>query len=281
MLFEKKKTGEEADYHFYWTKRFQLIECAGCENISFLESYGDNFMMTGNEHDGMEYYENDDIYPPYLKNGEELKQLNQVPENIRRIYRETVNAFKIESLLLTAAGFRAVIEAICNYLKIKQANLAERIDLLHSKGHLSKSESKRLHSIRFLGNKALHEIETPKPEQLAILLNIINHLLGNLFINDKMMRDKLDIAVDNYEEFTTMLLKLVKKEMIAAQISIDNILGKSRHLVSKKNYTDFTAAFVKEVKAGKYDFLEIVDETKSLFHIKSLPDLKTLWEFDI
>ncbi|MDR6784084.1 DUF4145 domain-containing protein [Pedobacter africanus] len=281
MLFEKKKSGEEIDYNFFWVTRFQLIECAGCENISFLESYGDSFMMTGNDHDGIEYYENAKIYPPYLKNGEELKQDLQIPQNIRNIYRETVNAFKIESLLLTAAGFRAVIEAICNHLKIKQANLADRIDLLHSKGHLSKSESRRLHSIRFLGNKALHEIETPKPEQLVILLNIINHLLSNLFINDKMMKDKLDIVVDTYEEFTIMLQKLVKKEISGTDVTIDSILGKSKHLVSKKNYTIFMETFIKEVKAGKFDFLKIADETKELFHIKSVPKLNSTLEFDI
>ena len=71
-----------------------------------------------------------------------------LPENIRGIYVETIAAFKANISILTAGGLRAIIEALCNHLKIKGANLSERIDLLHNKGHLTLSESKRLHSIR-------------------------------------------------------------------------------------------------------------------------------------
>lgn len=279
LLYEKKTNGEEEDYNFQWITRYQLIECAGCENISFLKLYGDNFMMREGLNGEIDYYEDEEIYPPYLEQGEELKRISQVPENIRSIYKETVNAMKVQSLLLTAAGFRAVIEATCNHLKIKRANLAEGIDLLHSKGYLSRGESRRLHSIRFLGNNALHEIETPKAEQLVILLSIVNHLLSNLFINDKLIKGKLDIPLDNYEDFTNVVRRSVKKEMIGKEIDLDELLGKAKRLMSTKDYKSFRITFINEVKAGSFDFIGLVDEDKARFQVLKEEKMNTTFDF--
>ena len=280
-LFEKKVNGAEEEYGFFWTTRFQIIECAGCENISFLKMYGDNYMMRGDPDGDMEYYEDEDIYPPYLKLGQELKGIHQVPENIRNIYKETINALKIGSLLLTAGGFRAVIEATCNHLKIKQANLAERIDLLHSNGYLSKAESRRLHSIRFLGNSALHEIQTPKSEQLVILLTIVNHLLSNLFISDKLIKGKLDIPLDNYEDFTNVIKRSVRKEMIGTDVRLDELLGKAKRLMSTKDYKSFKASFTDEAEKGVFDFLELGNADSSKFRIIKEPKMLNTFEFDL
>lgn len=131
-------------------------------------------MMRQDPNGEMEYFEDSDVYPPYLGIGEELKGIHQIPETIRKLYKETIDALKVDSLILAAAGFRAIIEAICNYLKINKANLESRINLLFEGVHLTKNESRRLHSVRFLGNNALHETEAPKQEQLGILLRIIN-----------------------------------------------------------------------------------------------------------
>jgi hypothetical protein len=281
VLFEKKTSGSEDEYNFQWINRFRIIECAGCENISFLKMYGDNFMMKDGQDGEMEYYEDNDVYPPYLKQGEELSGIHQLPENIKSIYRETVNALKVGSLLLTAAGFRAVIEATCNHLKIKQANLAERIDLLHSNGYLSKAESRRLHSIRFLGNSALHEIQTPKAEQLVILLGIVNHLLSNLFISDKLIKGKLDIPLDNYDDFVNVIKRSVRKELIGKEVSLDALLDKAKRLMSTKDYKSFRASFVEESGKGGFDFLEVADADSAKFKIIKLPKVVNTFDFDI
>ncbi|WP_367866908.1 DUF4145 domain-containing protein [Pedobacter sp. WC2423] len=279
VLFEKKTKGSEDEYNFQWINRFRVIECAGCENISFLKMYGDNFMMREDPDGGMEYYEDAEVYPPYLYQGEELSGIHQVPENIKSIYKETINALKVGSLLLTAAGFRALIEATCNHLKIKHTNLAERIDLLHSNGYLTKAESRRLHSIRFLGNSALHEIQTPKADQLVILLSIVNHLLSNLFISDKLLKSKLDIPLDNYEDFTNVIKRSVRKDMIGTEVELDDLLGKAKRLMSNKDYKSFTASFTEEAVKGAFDFLELSEAGSARF--KVLKESKVFSTFDI
>lgn len=175
-IHQEKTRGGDDEGYFQWIRNFSIIQCLGCETVSFLEIYGDTEMIEHNENGELDYYYDKSIYPNFLEKSDELENQYFIPESIRIIYKETISAFKANSYILTAGGLRAIIEAICNHLKIKKGNLADRIDLLHNKGHLTLSESKRLHSIRFLGNDALHEIEKPKKEQLYILLDIINHL---------------------------------------------------------------------------------------------------------
>ena len=124
----KTKGGDDNDY-FQWIRKYSIIECLGCETVSFLEIYGDTEMIAHNEDGEPDYYFDNYIYPLYLEESEELEYVHYIPDSIKVIYRETISAFKTNSYILTAGGLRAIIEAICNHLKIKKGNLADRIDL--------------------------------------------------------------------------------------------------------------------------------------------------------
>ena len=277
-LFEIKRKGDEEYGAFQWINEYKVIECCGCENISFLNIYGDNSMIRNVGENDYEYYHNEKIYPYYLKKGVELGKLHLVPKGIRNIYVETINSMKIESLILTAGGFRAIIEAICNHLKIKKTNLEERINLLHNKGYLTLSESKRLHSIRFLGNDALHEIEIPKMEQLILLLEIINHLLANLFINDKIIAGKIETIIDDYEEFSKMFQRKITKDMLGNEFFIESLIGKSKRLLSKSNLEKFSLQLLGEIKKNEIKYLKIIDEKNYKIKVISEPEISFFWE---
>jgi len=272
-LFEKKLRGGDSQDHFQWIEEYLVIECLGCETTSFLKIYGDTDMIENDEEGKPDYYFDKQVYPLFLEKGEELKYEYYLPESISGIYLETISAFKSKSLILTAGGLRAIIEALCNHLKIKKDNLQTRIDLLHGKGHLTLSESKRLHSIRFLGNDALHEMEKPKKEHLYLLLEIINHLLSNLFINDKIIKGKVDTIVDSFWDFKRLVRAKVKKEMIDKEITLLEIIGKAKRLIPKSDYPKFEKEFVAECKLGNYDFIELKKEKNidSAFKITKEP----------
>lgn len=274
----KTKGGDDNDY-FQWIRKYSIIECLGCETISFLEVYGDTEMITHNEDGEPDYYFDNNIYPLYLESSEELNYIYYIPDSIKDIYRETISAFKTNSYILTAGGLRAIIEAICNHLKIKKGNLADRIDLLHNKGHLTLSESKRLHSIRFLGNDALHEIEKPKKDHLFILLDIINHLLSNLFINDKKLKGKFEIIIDKYDEYIKLIRNKIDKDMIGKEFSMKDLLGKSIRLIPKIEYKKLEDEFKKEIKSREIDYVSIIKEPdESIYKIEKEPDFVFDWE---
>lgn len=80
-------------------------------------------------------------------------------------------------------------------------------------------------------------------------------MLSNLFINDKLIKGQLDIPLDNYLEFSSVILRLLKKEMLNKTISLEDILGKTKRLISAKDYKAFKSNFVSEVSEGKHESL--------------------------
>lgn len=277
-IHQEKTKGGDDDGYFQWIRNFSIIQCLGCETISFLEIYGDTEMIEHNEDGEPDYYFDKSIYPSYLEKSDELENQNFIPDSIRIIYQETISTFKANSHILTAGGLRAIIEAICNHLKIKKGNLADRIDLLHSKGHLTLSESNRLHSIRFLGNDALHEIEKPKKEHLYILLDIINHLLANLFINDKKLKGKMDIIIDKYEDYIKLIQNKIDKNMIGQEYTMKKILGKSIRLIPSKDYQQLEDEFKKEIGLGTIDYITISKQPgETVYKVEKEPELTFYW----
>jgi len=277
-LFIKKTKGDDGDGYFQWIEDFSIIECLGCNTISFLRTYGDTSMVEPDEDGNPDYYFENLILPSYLEKSYELVYLRHLPPSIKLIYSETIVSIKSNLSILTAGGLRAIIEAICNHLKIKAKNLEERIDLLHKKGHLTLSESKRLHSIRFLGNDALHEMEKPKKEQLYILLDIVNHLLSNLFINDKIIKGKLETIIDNYEDFLKLVINKINKEMLEQEVTLNQILDKSKRLIKKTSFQEFEERFIKEIESGEHNFIDLIKEEKGLkYKILKQPEFTFNW----
>jgi hypothetical protein len=279
LIHEEKTHGGTDDGYIQWMTTYSLIQCLGCETVSFLEIYGDSEMVEFDEdEEKYEYYVNKTIYPYLLEDVNELEPVHYIPSPIKEIYKETISAYKANCLILTAGGLRAIIEATCNHLKVRKGNLATRIDLLHDKGHLTLNESKRLHSIRFLGNDALHEIENPKKESLIVLFEIVNHLLENLFISDKKIQGKIDTIIDTYDEFLKLLRSLIKKEMVGKEMTLTEILGKSKRLIPNKEFAGFEKNFKSEIKLSKHDFISLSGkkgETK--YKIEKNPGLVFDW----
>lgn len=277
-LFIKKTNGDDGDGYFQWIENFSTIECLGCNTISFLKTYGDTSMVQPDEDGNPDYYFENVIYPSYLEKSYELVYLRHLPPAIKMIYSETIVSLKSNLSILTAGGLRAIIEAICNHLKIRNGNLEERIDLLHKKGHLTLSESKRLHSIRFLGNDALHEMEKPKKEHLFILLDIVNHLLSNLFINDKIIKGRIETMIDNYDDFLKLVLNKINKNMLEQELTLNQILNKSKRLINKNNFNEFEQKFLDEIKSGEHDFITIIEkENEKIYKVIKQPEFTFNW----
>jgi hypothetical protein len=274
-LFEKELKGEDVHDYFQWLEKYIIIECLGCETISFLKIYGNTEMIWYDDEGNREYFFNEDLFPLYLEKVDELKYKNLLPDKIRGIYNETISAFKTNSYILTAGGLRAIIEALCNHLKIKKDNLSNRIDFLHRKGHLTLSESKRLHSIRFLGNDALHEIEKPNKDHLYLLLELINHLLSNLFINDKILKGKVDTIIDTYEEFKRLVMSKLTEELIGKEITLSELIDKTKRLIPKAELSNFEKQLIKDLKANKLDYIELKKEIDNIgiYKILKVPSI--------
>ncbi len=161
----------ELDYGF---TEHMLVQCRGCERVSYREVFHDTSSAFPNDNDEWEIPTSTLTYPK-----RDIGGINSfmLPTIVASIYNETCNAYRDGSMTLAGIGFRATIEAICNDQEISGKELSTRINNLATKGLISKKDSKRLHSIRFMGNDAAHDIKKPSQDSLEAAKIITEHLL--------------------------------------------------------------------------------------------------------
>ncbi len=255
------QSNPNSDYHY--GIEHSIAKCRGCDTISFRLVEYDYEAAYPNE-------EEDWIIPQKVENfpGPSKSRLDtrHVPETVRNIFNETCQAFSSGSYTLAGIGFRATIEAICNDLSISGKELSTRINALSSRGFISKKDSSRLHSIRFMGNDAAHDIKKPSIINLQAALTIAEHLLTTVYILDKEASGKLESIIDSYDNFERLLNKRIENFTAGEEIPIAKILGKDIRLISgsskeiekelhkrigKKEYTKLIFGKIEEYAGSK------------------------------
>ena len=165
------------DYH--WGEDHYFCQCAGCD--SFCYAIAEWSEDQWNPHTGeMEYSWK--TFPRARSSRHPIDDTHDLPNKVRSIYLEIIGALNAQLPVLSAIGLRALIEAICKDQGVKAANLEKLIDGLATNGILSEAQAKILHSHRFLGNVAAHEIESARPKELIAALEIAEAMLRTIYV---------------------------------------------------------------------------------------------------
>ncbi len=195
-------SGSEFDPHerwsIDWTSSHQVVQCQGCMTLSFRKV---SWFSEDVHQIGPDEWENGErviLYPKRSNCTIATKDYWEIPTNLRRIYRESIDCFNNDSLTLTAAGLRIIVEGLCAELEIEDGpkkiipkgvvnevkrskNLDGKINGLHEKGFLTQKNAEILHEHRYLGNTAVHELVQPSREELILAINIIEHAFKTIF----------------------------------------------------------------------------------------------------
>lgn len=181
-------------YSYQWHSDYEIIQCLGCETITF------RFRSTNSEdsdHEGSPI-ETILLYPKRSKNTLALKNYMNVPFNLQRIYRETIDSYNYGNLTLCGVGVRTLVEGLCQEngvtggnveitkqdgtIEIKRkTNLQGKINGLHESGKLTSQNADILHEHRFLGNEAVHELSSPSKEDLSLAIEIVENVFDTLY----------------------------------------------------------------------------------------------------
>lgn len=176
-----------------WADNYQIVQCKGCDTISFRHQ---SWFSEYDDYESKGVSER--IYPKRSSSSLSLKDFWNIPHQIRRIYRETIESFNYESYTLCVAGLRAIVEGVCSEQNIQDGpveftkpdgtiqinrrnNLQGKIAGLCETGILTKGNSEILHEHRYLGNDAVHELDQPSTSELKLAIEIIEHTLENLY----------------------------------------------------------------------------------------------------
>jgi uncharacterized protein DUF4145 len=164
-----------------WDVRNQIIQCLGCEAVSFrvISTFSEDYDY--DQEGKMVLNETVKYYPG---RSEGLKAISSylLPENVQCIYKETILAIENEQNVLAGIGIRALIETICKDLKAEGKDLYNKINDLKEKSIVTNEGVDTLHKLRVLGNDAAHEVKEHNKQQLSVAIQIIEHMLDGTYI---------------------------------------------------------------------------------------------------
>ncbi len=167
-----------------WSCNHQIIQCLGCDTISFRKA-AQNFKASPNQIEPYEWEEDidEELYPNRNEGRVSIKDVRVLPTDIRRIYEETIKAMNGDQPVLLGIGIRALIETTTKERNANGRDLMEKINDLVTQGVLTKDGADILHKLRVLGNKAAHEVKPHSTDQLSLAMDVIEHLLQGVYIH--------------------------------------------------------------------------------------------------
>lgn len=252
-----EETNPYSDYHC--RVEHMVVKCCGCEQVSFLQrTYDYEISFFDEQTDEWITPTSDDIYPKEIKGTLSAKNF---PLVVKKIYKESCQAYRDEAYTLAGIGFRATIEAVCNDQSIQGKELSTRINYLASNGLISKKDSARLHSIRFLGNDAAHDIKVPTKDALEAALVIIEHLLSTVYILDQESKGKLEELIEDFDLFINLLDSKIEKLTPGNELPLQVILGKDLRRISG-SINKVAEALNSQIGKGSYKKLKFGKKAK-------------------
>lgn len=177
--------GREGDhgYTFHWADDHQIVQCLGCKSLSYrIESSNseDEYQVGEDEYEAVI---TEKLYPPRIEGRKGLGYVMlYLPAQIRQVYEETVTALSVQAPILAGIGLRALVEAVCQDRKARGRTLDKKIENLVALQILTPTGATILHNIRSLGNAAAHEAKPHSERQLAVAMDVVEHLLQDVYI---------------------------------------------------------------------------------------------------
>lgn len=176
--------GEENCGHGHgvdWIKRDQIIQCLGCESVSFrsISTFSEDWDF---DSEGNSYLNENVKFYPGRSEGIQKIESYILPEKVQSIYSETILAIENEQNILAGIGIRALVETICKDLNAQGSNLYDKINSFEGLSILTKEGVETLHKLRVLGNDAAHEVKKHNKQQLSVAIGIIEHMLNGTYI---------------------------------------------------------------------------------------------------
>lgn len=181
IVWASKEKRVEEDGMWDSTKFFSL-QCLGCETATLKKEYmfSEDLDMRQVKGEWVAFPEIT-FWPKTGYRMLKLKYLRNAPPSVKRIYRETVEAYNSELPTLCAAGVRAVIENVCKEEGIVRNDLKEKIDALKDKGMITSFFAEGLHENRLLGNDALHKSTLFGDTELKTAIELIETFIDTAY----------------------------------------------------------------------------------------------------
>jgi hypothetical protein len=186
--FDERGSDKNHGHSIEWSVDYQVVQCQGCKTVSFRQASSNSEACFPNGDGEWEYGVDERLFPSRLAGRKGLgEDTYYLPQNLKRIYDETLSALSSQSPVLAGIGLRALLETVCKEKSATGKGLFEKIDSLVTTNVLTPASTAILHKIRTLGNAAAHEVKPHSEKQLSLAMDIIEHLLRDVYILPKQV----------------------------------------------------------------------------------------------
>ena len=107
-----------------------------------------------------------------------------------------------------------------------------------------------------MGNDSIHEMKSPEPSQLRIVLEIVNVMLNNLYILEAEFKDSMEHPIKTFAEFLKLLNGGLSTRSTGDTDILKNLLPPSRRLI-KEDLQKFETELITAISLGQYDKLSL------------------------
>ena len=169
-----------------WYDDNQIVQCQGCLDITFCKTSQFSEDIDYDYETGKPYLpEKNKYYPNRIAGRSILADVHYLPHGVYSIYEETHASICSQLSIMAGFGICAIIEATCNDKQVSGGNLAQKINQLATDGLITPEGSQILHSLRFMGNAAAHEMRAHSLTELSAALDVVEYLLHGVYILPK------------------------------------------------------------------------------------------------
>jgi hypothetical protein len=166
---------------------YMVVQCGGCRTVSFCaESRCSEDYTYDPNSDHERLVVTTRVYPQRIAGRTQLEHAHLLPHLIYKIYQETCAAIGNDQPVLAGIGIRAIVETVCKERSATGNDLMSKINNLAARGVFTAEGAEILHSLRFMGNNAAHEVMAHTGDDLMTALDVAEYVLKGVYILPKL-----------------------------------------------------------------------------------------------
>lgn len=239
---------------YWWQSTYSIVKCLGCDDILFHKEDLDESDFETNEYGESEVIPRVTTYPGSKPIVEPLYDNWHLPSSIRSLYVQTFDCLNQANFQLAAAGFRAIIEAICRDKSIAGRNLETMINNLAKSHVITAKDRDHLHAIRFMGNDSIHCLKTYRETELIIVAHVLNATLTSLYLIEREVED-LDVApISKFSDFIDFLESRLSERNSGDIDTLRGFIGHERRIISE-DIPKFESELQTRINNGNFPLL--------------------------
>lgn len=181
--------GEEADGHYYWQRRWHLLQCCGCDESFVQTTFTDSETYEHNEYGDVYSIPTIERWPAKSKRQSpewfnygitpSTKDSNELNSALRELYGALDNDLSV----LSAIGVRTVFDIASELLGVATTlPFVKKLEKLADGNHITEGDKEHLEVLIEAGSAAAHRGFRPSPSDLDVLMSTLENFLYSSFV---------------------------------------------------------------------------------------------------